>query len=94
MFCVQHRAEKNHAFFHRADGFRQQRARRVRVAAALKLLGDAARGSVPAAEARKDGVAPPEQGHEHRVFRRAAFKQLMHDGIGVAHDVVHEADGG
>ena len=57
-----------------ADGFGQERAGGIGVAAALKSGRDFQRVAIAAAKARKNGVAPAEQRHEHGIFRDAGLE--------------------
>src|ERR1700733_6052136 len=61
IFDVQNLAQVFDAVGNIADGFGQERAGGVGVAAALKFFRDFERLAVAAAKARENGVAAPEQ---------------------------------
>src|SRR5579859_556664 len=73
-FRIEHLLQVFHGVGDVTDGFWQDGAGGVRVAATLEFFRHLERLAVAAAKAGKHEVPTPEQRHQHRIFRRLPFE--------------------
>ena len=78
-FEIQNLAQVFDTIGYCTDGFREERASSVGVAAALEPLRDFQGLAVMAAEAGKNEIAAPKERNEDRIFCGFFLEQLMDD---------------